>query len=485
MPLNYNPTSSAHDNVGLNGGTTDQLSPFFYLRKAIVRARKLQFFMPLADTVTMPKNYGKTIKVYEYVPLLDDRNVNNQGVDASGLTMDGVKYTVIFPDTATIATNANKAAAVTAINVNLEGQVAVAGANDSGGAGYALITGLTKRELTFASAALATTVTNNVLGSYSKQTGGALYGSSRDIGRIVGRLPALTENGGAVNRVSFTRISREASLQKLGFYFVFTNESMQFDSDAELMDRLSTELMNAATQIAEAALQADLLNGAGAVVYAGAATSKLTLTGETTATAAQLGLVDYNDLIRLDQMLTDNRTPMQTTVITGSRYIDTKTVPQARIMFIGSELVPVLRGMKDLFNNAAFIPVHAYTDAGNVLNGEIGSIYNFRVVLVPEMMQFAGAGGVVTSNAGYRATGNRYDVSPMLVVGDDSFSTIGFQTDGKTVKFTTMTKMPGMETAHAATDPYGETGFSSIKWYYATLIKRPERIGIIFTIAPQ
>jgi hypothetical protein len=51
------------------------------------------------------------------------------------------------------------------------------------------------------------------------------------------------------------------------------------------------------------------------------------------------------------------------------------------------------------------------------------------------------------------------------------------------VKFSVMTKMPGKDT-RIATIPYGETGFSSIKWYYGILIKRPERIGLIKTVAP-
>jgi N4-gp56 family major capsid protein len=71
----------------------------------------------------------------------------------------------------------------------------------------------------------------------------------------------------------------------------------------------------------------------------------------------------------------------------------------------------------------------------------------------------------------------------MLVVGDQSFTTIGFQTDGKGVKFQITHKAPGMETADR-NDPYGETGFSSIKWYYGILIKRSERLGLIKTVAP-
>lgn len=43
--------------------------------------------------------------------------------------------------------------------------------------------------------------------------------------------------------------------------------------------------------------------------------------------------------------------------------------------------------------------------------------------------------------------------------------------------------MPGKETADR-NDPYGETGFSSIKWYYGILVKRPERIAVMKAVAP-
>lgn len=404
--LNYNAPADGQKST-IDGSGSDQMNTFFYLKKAIIQSRKEQYFMPLASVTNMPKNFGKAIKVFEYVPLLDDRNINDQGIDANGVTI----------------------------------------------------------------------------------ANGNLYGSSRDVGTITSKLPALTENGGRVNRVGFTRLTREGSLHKFGFFMEFTQESMDFDSDADLMDHLSRELMNGAVQLTEAVLQKDLLSSAGVVVFAGAATTDGTVTGEavTGPPAVPASIVSYANLMRLDQILNDNRTPKQTTVITGSRLVDTKTIPVGRVMFIGSELVPLIKGMKDLFNNQAFIPVQQYGDAGTILNGEIGTIDHFRIVLVPEMLHWAGAGAVVGTNPGYRSTTvggqNRYDIYPMLVVGDDSFTTIGFQTDGKTVKFNVMTKMPGKETADR-NDPYGETGFSSIKWYYGILIKRPERIAVVKTVAP-
>ena len=240
-------------------------------------------------------------------------------------------------------------------------------------------------------------------------------------------------------------------------------------------------------------MQKDLLAGATTVLYAGAADNDNEITGEVVPAVPGVSpeipasILSYRNLMRLDQILTDNRTPKQTKIITGSRMVDTKVISAARVAYVGSELVPLLKGMKDLFDNKAFIEVQHYADAGNILNGEIGSIDAFRFVQVPEMLHWAGAGAVVTNNPGYRSTmvgpDERYDIYPMLVVGDDSFTTIGFQTDGKSVKFNVITKMPGANTADR-NDPYGETGFSSIKWYYGILIKRSERLGLIKTVAP-
>ena len=194
-------------------------------------------------------------------------------------------------------------------------------------------------------------------------------------------------------------------------------------------------------------------------------------------------MVSYGDLIRLSIDLDNNRTPKHTKVINGSRMIDTRTIPSARVMYCGSELLPVIRAMKDLHGNEAFIPIEKYGDAANILVGEAGVIDQNRIVIVPEMMKWAGAGATVAvGDTDHYETNGKYDVFPMLVVGDSSFTTIGFQTDGKTVKFKVTHKKPGEATADR-NDPYGESGFMSIKWYYGFMILRSERIGLILTVA--
>lgn len=387
MPRTYNDPAG-----GDASGVGTQIRTDHYAKRALIEMRKEQFFGQLANVASMPKNMGKTMKKFHYLPLLDDANINDQGLDASGAVI----------------------------------------------------------------------------------ANGNLYGSSKDVGSISGKMPVLSETGGRVNRVGFKRKEIEGSIAKFGFFDEYTQESLDFDTDAELMMHINREMLNGAGEITEDLLQIDLLMSAGVVKYAGAAT----LDEEVDATS----IVTYDDLLRLSIDLDQNRTPKQTKVITGTRLVDTKTIPGGRVMYIGSELQPTIEGMKDLHDNPAFIPVQKYGSGGTVLNGEIGTVGYFRVIVVPEMLKWAGAGGDASATSTHHETGDAYDIFPMLVVGDSSFSTIGFQTDGKTVKFKITHKKPGTETADR-TDPYGETGFMSIKWYYGFLLERAERIGLIKTAA--
>lgn len=375
-----------------------QLQNDFFQKQALIEARKEQYFTQLADAVSMPKNHGKKIVRYHYIPLLDDENINSQGLDATGAVI----------------------------------------------------------------------------------ANGNLYGSSKDIGTISGKLPALSENGGRVNRVGFKRKTLEGTFEKFGFFDEYTQDSIDFDSDAELMQHINREMVSGAVEISEDMLQIDLLNAAGVIRYAGTATSN--------ATMDATSLVDYGDLMRLSIDLDNNRCPKQTTMFTGTRMVDTRTIPNARALYIGSELIPTIKAMKDLHNNPAFIPVEKYagggaTQAGTyAMTGEIGAVDSFRIIVVPEMMKWAGAGASATGNTDSYQTAAKFDVFPMLCVGEGSFTTISFQTDGKGVKFKIYHKKPGEATADR-NDPYGETGFMSIKWFYGFMVLRPERIGLIKTVA--
>lgn len=391
-PANTNQQQYRSPAEGTPSSIGNQFNDFYYQKKALIEARKEQYFTQLADVTAMPKHMGKTIKRYHYLPLLDDANINDQGIDATGAVI----------------------------------------------------------------------------------ANGNLYGSSKDVGTITGKLPVVSETGGRVNRVGFKRKEIEGSIEKFGFFDEYTKESLDFDTDPELRMHVNREMVTAASQISEAALQIDLLHGAGVVRYAGDATQDSELSGTAKIT--------YGDLMRLSIDLDNNRTPKQTKVITGTRMTDTKTLPAGRVMYIGSELLPMIRGMKDLHGNPAFIAVQHYAAGTTTLTGEVGSVDQFRIVVVPEMLHWAGAGADATGDGDHHVTNGKFDVFPMLVVGDGSFTTIGFQTDGKTVKFKITHKAPGDAMANRD-DPYGETGFMSIKWWYGFMMLRPERLAVAKTTA--
>jgi len=347
-------------------GTASSIGPQFnthyWDRKSLIDAAEQMFFSPLADVRSMPMHYGKTLKVFYYVPMLDARNVNDQGIDAAGVTV--------------------------ANGVNM-------------------------------------------------------YGGSKDVGLITSKMPTLTESGGRVNRVGFTRLERTGTLREHGFFTEFSADSMTFDTDSDLYSHMSREMVAGANEITEDLLQLDLLSAAGTVVYGGVATSTATVTGE----GANPSVVTYTNLKKLSILLDDNRTPKMTKIITGSTMNDTATINASRILYIGSELQITVENLVDGLSNPAFVPVRKYAAAGTVMNGEIGSVGDFRIVVVPNMMKWEGAGATATgANLGYAVTGSNYDVFPMLCVGDGSFATVGLQGSGKAgakQKFKIIVKNPG------------------------------------------
>ena len=380
-----------------------QFNTHYWDRRSLIDAAEQMFFSPLADARSMPMHYGKELKVYYYVPLLDERNVNDQGLDAAGV--------------------------VVASGVNM-------------------------------------------------------YGGSKDVGLISSKMPTLTEEGGRVNRVGFTRLERSGTLAEHGFFTEFSDDMMTFDTDSDLYGHMSREMVAGANEITEDLLQIDLLSNAGTVVFSGVATQDSEITGE----GANPSVVTYMDLKKLSIVLDDNRTPKNTKIIKGSTMTDTMTVNASRIMYIGSELQITVENMVDGLSNPAFTPVRKYADAATILNGEIGSVGDFRIVVVPNMMNWESAGAAETgANLGYSATAAAYNIFPMLVVGDGSFATVGLQGSGKKgakQKFKIIVRKPGKEMA-TVQDPYGKIGFSSITFYHGFIALRPERLAVVKTVAAE
>lgn len=470
--MSYNdPAGGTPSDIG------NQIVQFAHIRKVLTEIQKKKTFSQLADTYTQPKNHGKIVKQDLILPILHDGNINNQGIDASGATTTKEVTILLFTpgvDTSdtrlahhVVGEGADAALALTAAKaeaVNLFKNLQIFDTD------YATTVGV----LT----ALGWTINDSLA---DVPVSGNLYGSSNDMNYIKERLPMVGEHGGRKNRVGLTRITIEGTFSQLGFFAEYTKNTANFDTTPKLVDlHVNREMIRAAHKVSEDHLQINLLNGAGVILFTGAATSKATLSGEAGA-ATELS---YRDFTNAETMLDNNDCPTDTTIITGSLMTDTQVISAARIMYAGPELKNTLEALVDPHGNPALTKAVHYADGGKLLNGEYGSIGGFRIVINKEMMKFRGVGANVVSNGGFYASNGKYDGFPLLVVGDKSFTNIGFELapSSTSTKFDIIHKRPSKETADR-NDPYGLTGFMSILWNEGILLQRPERIALITTIA--
>ena len=259
-----------------NGTTTTSVGSNirvdYFQRKALVEAAKESYFGQLADVTSMPKNMVKTIKRYHYLPILDNRNLTDQGIDAQGASL-----AASWEASVTIAKQTIEVVAPAAsggMTYYFEGTGT--GANATTGKGLAddeaemrlFSWAIQQGKVPVATANYADTKTALEGLGYTVtvlNTGeewhdrGNLYGSSKDVGTITRKIPTLTENGGRVNRVGMKRIQLSGTLEKFGFFDEYTQESIDFDSDADLLMHLTSESVKAANEITEDQLQIDLL----------------------------------------------------------------------------------------------------------------------------------------------------------------------------------------------------------------------------------
>ena len=403
-----------------------QLNPFYYDKQAIIEVNKKAYIGALSGTRNQPKNMGKEVKKHLMIPLLDDRNINDQGIDAAGVVLDSTKWTAIDASGAIVGTAyADEAAAIVA---------AETGVGDGDG-----------------------TV---------KQTSGNLYGSSKDIGTIGALTPVISETGGRVNRIGFTREVITGTIENYGYFYEFTKDDLDFDSDPKLYSHLYRESGKAMGEMTEKSLMIDLIGGAGIELFAGDNVS--------VAAIAATDIVDLADLRQMTKVLNANDCPMDTQIISGSRNIDTKVVANARYAYTSDDVVSHLEDMMNTVTGKhAWAYVEEYADGAkfsksNTAKGEVGKILKTRFIEHPEM--------VIEENAGVLAI----DVSPILYIGSGSFTQIGFQSSGTKSKFNIIVKKPGMEVADRQ-NPYGKVGFVSSEYWYGVLIERPDHIGIIWT----
>ena len=295
---------------------------------------------------------------------------------------------------------------------------------------------------------------------------------------------SLAEGAGAVNKRSLQKITVETSFARYGEMIDYTDEVDLFSEDY-IQVKYREELGELANSRMEDLIQLDML-GTGTVLYSGTATSKATI-GDSIATDGSEDadwLVSFDLIRKAVRKLVRNRAKKNTTIVTGSTKIDTKTIASSYYAIIDADvktdLENITRGTS-YEKHFAYVPFHKYGDAAKAAEGEVGSMYEVRFIESESAVVYAGKGATVP--AGYVGslayTGTigvdaKFDVHAILFPTENAFATVGLKGQGK-IKFNAQDP-----SKVELINPYGTQGFFSYNFWYAGIILEEEKLLAVY-----
>ena len=295
---------------------------------------------------------------------------------------------------------------------------------------------------------------------------------------------SLAEGAGAVNKRSLQKITVETSFARYGEMIDYTDEVDLFSEDY-IQVKYREELGELANSRMEDLIQLDML-GTGTVLYSGTATSKATI-GDSIATDGSEDanwLVSYDLIRKAVRKLVRNRAKKNTTIVTGSTKIDTKTIASSYYAIIDADvktdLENITRGTS-YEKHYAYVPFHKYGDATKAAEGEVGSMYEVRFIESESAVVYAGKGADVPvgyngslAYTGTIGTDAKFDVHAILFPTENAFATVGLKGQGK-IKFNAQDP-----SKVELINPYGTQGFFSYNFWYAGIILEEEKLLAVY-----
>jgi len=453
---------------GLTSETINrQFTPEKVLEAVVTMPKRKMFFSNRASVINMPKHHGNTITKEVRYPMLHKDNLISENVDAKfAVLQKGVWY-----------------------RTNAEGDII---------AKYDAKDYLTQNGGDYEAASKsAHDAAQDDLedGQILKSGAGEILNGKASYAAFSGPIVPLPEEGGVVNGLMGTSKLISSKITFHGVHTKYTVRSVDLDSRVGQVARKIADLSDAVADLKEQQVQNSLLT---------AGNNNAMMSTTDTAVVAPEEL-DGNDRLTYDSLeafaleLQRNDVPMDTEIIKGVDLQDTVTVSDCYIAYINREVVPTLTRLEGPGGVIPWKPKEQYAAGTELMEGEVGMITGlpFRFVVVPDLQVRTGFGEIVGANnddgdgdsadedsqkVSYKTintdTGDyNYDVYSMLVVGDDSFSIVGFGANSTKAQHIA-------PKADVHNDIFGEQGGVSCKWSYSCLVYRPERIKTLnFTLS--
>jgi N4-gp56 family major capsid protein len=168
------------------------------------------------------------------------------------------------------------------------------------------------------------------------------------------------------------------------------------------------------------------------------------------------------DLRKIYRYFKKYKAKEMTQIVRPSAKYGTEPISPGYFLLGHTDLDADLRGVP------GFIPAEKYSDTGVIIQGEIGKIEHFRIVLTAlfEPWETAGASGTTYLSAGVAVTSSaQCDVYPMLAIAKDAYGIVPLQ-GFNAVKIAVMNP----DGKPSISDPLSQKGFVSWKTYQTAAI---------------
>lgn len=350
------------------------------------------------------------------------------------------------------------------------------------------------------------------------------YLTSRSVADVTTGLAtdaALAEGAGAVNKRTIKKVTIETNFARYGEMIDYTDEVEMFAEDM-VQVHYREELGLLANRRAEDLIQLDMLSTTN-IMWGGTATElkdvgHAVAETNTDATGDDFSRLNYDLVRKAVRLLVRNRAQKNTSIVTGSTKIDTRTINKAFYAIIGPEVKYDLENLTrgtvagNGHTEYVYVPAYKYADASNLAEGEVGAMNDVRFIESESALVYAGLGSATAPaaaddtytgdlatttfaneaaviaargataqvwdrttnafvNSGAATPALKYfDVFPILFPTKGSFATVGLKGHGK-IKFNAQAP-----SKIELSNPYGTQGFFSYNMWYAGIILREERL---------
>ena len=263
--------------------------------------------------------------------------------------------------------------------------------------------------------------------------------------------------------------SIEVQLQQFGAYVPVTDWIQDFTKNRVVRD--AAELQgNQIAQTSEAIRWGVVKNGTS--VHLGGSPAA---TARSALTKGQVFTVAMQD--RITTRLMRNKAMMLEQILPPGPEFGTFGIEASYIGFSHTDLVPTLRNLARFSGDArtdstSFLPVARYGSRKMASKHEKGSFDDVRYIVSPDLEPYRGAGGAIQAGdkPEWYNTGDRYDVYPILVIGQEYAATVTLRPPRRGMRSATepgvtpTVLQPGVPRGG---DPLGQRGSIGWKMYMA------------------